>query len=69
MDRFWGRPYGLKFAVGIEDTFIPQVSPGRREELARGFHARYEKPTFWTETPVVQAFRTAARGSHRDAGS
>jgi beta-glucosidase/6-phospho-beta-glucosidase/beta-galactosidase len=30
MERFWERPYGLKFAVGIEDTFIPQVSPGLR---------------------------------------
>ena len=30
MDRFWERPYGLKFAVGIEDTFVPQSSPGRR---------------------------------------
>ena len=30
VDRFWERPYGLKFAVGIEDTFIPQVSPGLR---------------------------------------
>ena len=30
MSRFWERPYGLKFAVGIEDTFIPQVSPNLR---------------------------------------
>lgn len=30
MDRFWERPYGLRFAVGIEDTFVPQVSPGLR---------------------------------------
>ena len=30
MDRFWERPYGLKFAVGIEDTFVPQSSPGLR---------------------------------------
>ncbi len=30
LDRFWEHPYGLKFAVGIEDTFIPQSSPGRR---------------------------------------
>jgi beta-glucosidase len=30
LDRFWEHPYGLKFAVGIEDTFIPQTSPGRR---------------------------------------
>jgi beta-glucosidase/6-phospho-beta-glucosidase/beta-galactosidase len=30
VDRFWERPYGLKLAVGIEDTFIPQVSPGLR---------------------------------------
>lgn len=30
MERFWERPYGLKFAVGIEDTFVPQVSPGLR---------------------------------------
>jgi beta-glucosidase len=30
LSRFWERSYGLKFAVGIEDTFIPQVSPGRR---------------------------------------
>jgi beta-glucosidase len=30
VDSFWERPYGLKFAVGIEDTFVPQVSPGLR---------------------------------------
>ena len=30
MSCFWERPYGLKFAVGLEDTFIPQTSPGRR---------------------------------------
>jgi len=30
LDRFWEPPYGLKFAVGIEDTFIAQTSPGRR---------------------------------------
>ena len=30
MSRFWQRPYGLKFAVGIEDTFIPQTSPNLR---------------------------------------
>ena len=30
MDSFWERPNGLKFAVGIEDTFIPQVSPDLR---------------------------------------
>jgi beta-glucosidase/6-phospho-beta-glucosidase/beta-galactosidase len=30
VDRFWERPYGLRFAVGIEDTFVPQVSPGLR---------------------------------------
>jgi beta-glucosidase len=30
MDRFWESPYGLKFAVGIEDTFVPQASPGLR---------------------------------------
>ena len=30
MDRFWERFYGLRFAVGIEDTFVPQVSPGLR---------------------------------------
>jgi beta-glucosidase/6-phospho-beta-glucosidase/beta-galactosidase len=30
VDRFWERPYGLKYAVGIEDTFVPQVSPGLR---------------------------------------
>ena len=30
MDRFWERPYGLRFAVGVEDTFVPQVSPGLR---------------------------------------
>jgi beta-glucosidase len=30
MDRFWERPYSLKFAVGIEDTFVPQASPGLR---------------------------------------
>jgi beta-glucosidase len=30
MERFWERPYGLKFAVGIEDTFVPQASPGLR---------------------------------------
>jgi beta-glucosidase len=30
VDRFWERPYGLRFAAGIEDTFVPQTSPGRR---------------------------------------
>jgi beta-glucosidase len=30
VDRFWNRPYGLKFATGIEDTFVPQASPGLR---------------------------------------
>jgi beta-glucosidase/6-phospho-beta-glucosidase/beta-galactosidase len=30
VDRFWERPFGLKFAVGIEDTFVPQASPGLR---------------------------------------
>jgi beta-glucosidase len=30
MDRFWERPYGLRFAVGIEDTFVPQSSLGLR---------------------------------------
>jgi hypothetical protein len=31
LSRFWEKPYGPKFAVGIEDTFIPQTGPGRRE--------------------------------------
>jgi beta-glucosidase len=30
LGRFWERPYELKFAVGIEDTFIPQTYHGRR---------------------------------------
>jgi beta-glucosidase len=30
LNRFWERPYGLEFAVGIEDTFIPQIAPGLR---------------------------------------
>jgi beta-glucosidase len=30
VDRFWERPFGLKFAVGIEDTFVPQASSGLR---------------------------------------
>ncbi len=57
MDRFWERPYGLKFAVGIEDTFIPQVSFGTGmydlEPDGRGGFLRIE-------TPVVRAFRIAA---------
>jgi beta-glucosidase len=27
---FWEKPYGLKVAVGIEDTFVPQAPPGLR---------------------------------------
>ena len=56
MERFWERPYGLKFAVGIEDTFIPQVSSGTgmydlEPDGGGGFHR--------IEAPVVKAFRTA----------
>ena len=29
-DRFWEEPYGFRFAVGLEDTFVPQTSPGHR---------------------------------------
>lgn len=32
MERFREQPYGLEFAVGIEDTFIPQTSSWRRAE-------------------------------------
>ena len=46
MDRFWERPYGLKFAVGIEDTFIPQVSPGCRALDEYELSGHYER---WRE--------------------
>ena len=30
MSSFWEKPCGLKFAVGIEDTFVPQASSNLR---------------------------------------
>jgi len=57
LSRFWERSYGLKFALAIEDAFIPQVSSGTSmydlEPDGRGDFLRIE-------TPAVQAFRTAA---------
>jgi beta-glucosidase len=52
LDRFWERPYGLKFAVGIEDTFIPQVSPGRRALDEYELTGHYER---WREDLDVAA--------------
>jgi beta-glucosidase len=46
LDRFWERPYGLKFAVGIEDTFIPQTYPGRRALDEYELTSHYER---WRE--------------------
>jgi beta-glucosidase len=46
LDRFWERPYGLKFAVGIEDTLIPQTSPGRRALDEYELTGHYER---WRE--------------------
>jgi beta-glucosidase len=46
LDRFWERPYGLKFAVGIEDTFIPQTYPGRRTLDEYELTGHYER---WRE--------------------
>jgi beta-glucosidase len=46
LDRFWERPYGLKFAVGIEDTFIPQTYPGRRALDEYELTGHYER---WRE--------------------
>ena len=46
MERFWERPYGLKFAVGIEDTFVPQTAPGLRSLDEYELTGHYEK---WPE--------------------
>ena len=57
MSRFWKRSYGLKFALGIEDAFSPQISSGTGmydlEPDGRGNFLRIEMPT-------LQAIRTAA---------
>ena len=57
MDRFWERPYGLKFAVGIEDTFIPQASPGRRTLDEYELTGHYEN---WREDLNLAASTGAA---------
>ena len=46
MDRFWEEPYGLTFAVGIEDTFVPQSSPGFRSLDEYELTGHYER---WRE--------------------
>jgi len=46
LDRFWEHPYRLKFAVGIEDTFIPQTYPGRRALDEYELTGHYER---WRE--------------------
>ena len=46
MERFWEGPYGLKFAVGIEDTFMPQTSPGLRSLDEYELTGHYER---WRE--------------------
>jgi beta-glucosidase len=46
VERFWERPYALKFAVGIEDTFVPQVSPGLRSLDEYELTGHYDK---WRE--------------------
>ena len=46
MDRFWEPPYGLKFAVGIEDTFIPQTYPACRALDEYELTGHYER---WRE--------------------
>ncbi len=49
MGRFWERPYGLKFAVGIEDTFTPQTYHGRRALDEYELTGHYEKCVrIWT---------------------
>jgi hypothetical protein len=63
VERFWERPYGLKFAVGIEDTFIPQTSPDLRSLNEYGMNDLEPDGGggfLRIETPVVSAFRTAA---------
>lgn len=57
MDRFWEQPYGLKFAVGIEDTFIPQTSPGRRTLDEYELTGHYEN---WREDLNLAASTGAA---------
>ena len=57
MNRFWERPYGLRFAVGIEDTFIPQTSPGRRTLDEYGLTGHYEN---WREDLNMAASTGAA---------
>ena len=46
MERFWERPYGLWFAVGIEDTFVPQSCPGLRPLDEYELTGHYDK---WRE--------------------
>jgi hypothetical protein len=43
VDRFWERPYGMKFAVGIEDTFVSQVAAGFRPLDAYELTGHYNK--------------------------
>ncbi|MGH3089739.1 MAG: family 1 glycosylhydrolase, partial [Rubrobacteraceae bacterium] len=57
MDRFWEQSYGLKFAVGIEDTFIPQTSPGRRALDEYELTGHYER---WREDLELAAATGAA---------
>jgi len=57
VNRFWERPYGLRFAVGIEDTFIPQTSPGRRTLDEYGLTGHYEN---WREDLNMAASTGAA---------
>jgi len=63
VERFWERPYGLKFAVGIEDTFIPQTSPDLRSLDEYGMYDLEPdggEGFLLIETPVVSTLRTAA---------
>jgi beta-glucosidase len=57
VDRFWERPYGLKFAVGIEDTFVPQASPGLRALDEYELTGHYEE---WREDLDLAAFSGAS---------
>ena len=57
MERFWEKPYGLKFAVGIEDTFVPQVSPGLRSLDEYELTGHYER---WREDLDLAASTGAA---------
>ena len=57
MDRFWELPYGLKLAIGIEDTFIPQTSPGLRSLDEYELTGHYES---WREDLDLAASTGAA---------